>query len=1248
MRRLTTSAAILAMGLVSIGLTAAPAQAGSPWFHLTSGARPTHIRVGASTPDVQELSVTGSTGTFCLAPQQGPEEAEVACMPDGSEASLVEAELKAHSFPNNRALTVTREATATGDRYVIAFPGQDVPPMWTSETAEGFEFGEAQEIHQVAAGAPDGQLVVTAANLGDGAAEGTAAPIHIGDALPAGFKAVSIEALAGGQGGKNLGAVRCTLVPLECTFEQSFPPFFQIEIRLGVIVENGAAPDEPNEVTASGGGAREARISRALNVEPSPTPFGLQALEVEPEEVGGTPDTQAGSHPFQFTTTIEFNQGGASLTPTAETEAEPLTPVKDLHFKLPAGLIGNPAVLPRCSLAQFAANTCPAQSALGAAIVTYNEPRALGINLRSVPIYNLEPATGEPARFGFLVNSEAPIVLDASVRTGSDYGVTVSVSSLTEEVGVLASSVTFWGVPGDPRHDAQRGEGCLLKPVRAGRNLTCTLLEEAKPPAFLRMPTSCSDAPLETSAEGDTWSEPSLLVPLPATQPLPMLDGCGRVPFGASVNVALSGDAASAPSGLNVDVHVPQGAATNAEGLAPSDVKDVAVTLPEGVALNPSAADGLAACTTAQIALTSDGDPTCPDASKIANVTIHTPVLANPLKGFVYLASPQNFAGMPQENPFGSLVAMYIVAKDPVSGVLVKLSGRVALSETGRISTTIENSPQLPFEDAELEFFGGDRAPIASPAHCGSYTTDATFTPWSGGEPVTSSSTFAVTTGPNGAPCPGSALPFAPSLAAGTANANAGSFSSLSTTIGREDGNQDLQSLRLRYPAGLAGVLAGVKRCAEAQANAGTCGPESEIGETTTSVGLGGDPYAVTGGKVYLTEKYQGAPFGLSIVTPAKAGPFVLQEGKPVVVRASIEVDPSTAALTITTGAIPRIIDGIPLQIKRVNVTITRPGFTFNPTSCERMAVTGAINGAEGASSPVSVPFQVTNCAALKFAPSFAASTSAKTSKANGASLHVKIGYPNEPLGSQANIAKVDLTIPATLPTRLTTLQKACTEAQFNANPDGCPVASKIATATVHTPVFENPLSGPVYFVSHGGAAFPDTEIVLRGEGVTLVVDGKTQIKNGITYSRFESVPDEPFTSFEFDAPEGPYSIFTANANLCQTEVRMPTTLVAQNGAVVSQSTLVEPQGCPNKLTVVSRKVKRRTLTLKVAVPAAGALTATGNDLAKVTKTAKGRGTLTLVLRAKGHGKLRARVKLGFVPTHGRRLGAAFTTRFAG
>jgi hypothetical protein len=337
---------------------------------------------------------------------------------------------------------------------------------------------------------------------------------------------------------------------------------------------------------------------------------------------------------------------------------------------------------------------------------------------------------------------------------------------------------------------------------------------------------------------------------------------------------------------------------------------------------------------------------------------------------------------------------------------------------------------------------------------------------------------------------------------------------------------------------------------------------------------VGGDPFSVTGGRVYITGPYQGAPYGLSIVVPAKAGPFVLQEGRPVIVRASISIDPHTAALTVTTDPIPHIIKGIVVHVRDIHVYIDRPGFTFNPTNCNPLHITATLTSTEGASALVTVPFQVADCASLKFKPSFSVSTSGKTSKANGASLNVKLTYPQS---GEANIHSVHVELPKSLPSRLTTLQKACTEGQFASNPSGCPSASVVGYAKAITPILPVPLQGPAYFVSHGGAKFPELILVLQGYGITIDLAGETFInsKTGVTSSTFANVPDAPVSSFELTLPQGKFSALAANGNLCTQNLVMPTEFVAQNGATLSQNTHIEVEGCEFVVKVKSGKCRR-------------------------------------------------------------------------
>lgn len=1049
-------------------------------------------------------------------------------------------------------------------------------------------------------------LIVSATDLGPVEVQAAGAKVRLRDQLPADLVATSVNGAAAGLGGFTgvVAPLECSVVSgsvVECVFEGSLPSYEPLEARIGVEVLAGAKSGELNDVTVSGGGAPRASLERPITVSGEPTPFRVEEFAQEATNEDGSLDTQAGSHPYQLTTSFDLNQ-------SAQAPYQPAMP-KDLVVDLPPGLVGNPTPFPQCSDTQFTVDTggveflnnCPPDTAVGVATVWVWEASVFHRLLEiTSPVFNLQPSPGEPARFGFQA-LVAHVTLDTSVRTGGDYGVTVSSNNITQVAGFLGAQVTFWGVPGSPIHNSSRGwecvDGDLWQHYGAG---PCSLNDQVSPPPLLSLPTSCT-GPLKTTLSGDSWAQPGEFTPPVEPLSRPSLDGCNRLPFDPSVVVTPDGQAGSSPTGLTVGIHVPQDSLLSPVGLAESEVKNTTVVLPEGVAINPAGGDGLLACSEVQIMLSQDAAAACPEASKVATVEIHSPLLPNNLTGAAYLATQE-------QNPFGSLIALYVVVEDPVSGTLVKVAGEVAPNEqTGQLTSTFNNTPQLPFENFNIHFFGGSRAPLTTPAHCGSYTTTASIAPWSGNDPVEASSSFQITSGPNGSPCT-TPLHFSPELTAGGTNVQAGTFSPFTMTMSREDGEQNLSSIELHMPSGLSGTLSNVKLCTEDQANEGTCGPESLIGETTVSVGVGGNPYTVTGGKVYITEKYEDAPFGLSIVNPAKAGPFDLEKTKLssptcdcVVVRAKIELNPTTAALTITSNppgsrySIPTIIGGIPLQIKHVNVTINRPEFTFNPTNCSKLSITGDLHSTEGASDELSAPFQVTNCAVLGFKPQFSVSTSGKTSRANGASLHVKLAYPKASFGSQANIKSVKVDLPKQLPSRLTTLQKACTVAQFEANPAGCPEASRIGIAKATTPLIPVPLEGPVYFVSHAGEKFPELIIVLSGYGVTVDLHSETFIsKEGITSSTFRTIPDVPVGTFELTLPQGSGSALAANGNLCSVtrsvlgkrnvtvksknghkkivtrkvlktvagSLMMPTAFTAQSGAVIHENTPIEVTGC--------------------------------------------------------------------------------------
>jgi hypothetical protein len=1183
-----------------------------------------------------------------------------------------------------------------------------------------------------------GEIVATLENVGDASTiaenEGKPTPVQITDTLPAGLRAVGA---AGGIPNGNVDTpIPCSVVTgslVACEDTDSLTVFGFIEVRIVVAVEPAARTDELNMVSVSGGGAPATSIERPITVSNVATPFGVEGYELVSEEAGGSVDEQAGSHPFQLTLAVTLDETADTTSLSERPRVNPVALARDLHFRWPPGLIGTPTGVPSCPLGRFQQatgeeNMCPANTAVGVARISALEP-SVGVVNETVPLFNVEAEKGEPARFGFTVSGNS-VLIDVSVRSGEDYGLTLKIDNITQNAALLATSVTIWGTPGDPSHDSVRGYGCLFAALEKGPEGACDNTPEAHPQALLSLPVACTGA-IKSDAEGDSWQqaneqEAEGLTPrleLLTSTIVPALDGCASVPFAPEIDVAPDVSDASAPSGLDVDVHVGQEGSEGPAGGASSSIRDITIALPDGVALNPAGANGLTACSESQVGFTGfqalhpesepgaltptftpglpealeAGSGSCPSAAKIGTVKLRTPILANPLRGAMYLAA-QN------ANPFSSFLAIYVLADDPVSGTLVKLPGVLSLSPaSGQITATFEGTPQIPLEEIELDFFGGEHALLATPAHCGTYATQASFVPWSAvpGQPShTVSSTFQITSGANGAPrgsvCPSQGLPFSPSLTGGSTNIEAGAFSPLTTTLSREDGQQAIRAFQLRLSPGLTGLLSTVKLCPEQRANEGSCSAESQIGETTVSAGVGGDPYQLTGGKVYLTGPYSEmgsctpgqpsvgtpsssscAPFGLSIVTPVKAGPLDLEntsENHPgcdcLVIRAKIEVDPQTAQLTIATGegvgGIPTILDGIPLQIKKLNITIDRQGFIFNPTDCARMSLDGTIAGGEGASAPVSSPFRVANCANLKFAPKLTASTGAHAEAlkgGHGASLNVEIASRGGAgvSGEEANVKRVDLTLPELLPARLQpTLQNACTGARFANDPASCPPDSFVGTATAVTPLLDVPLRGPAIFVSRGGAALPDLDLVLQGEGVEILLTGHTDVKGEVTYSRFETFPDTPISSFALSLPDGPHSALasglpTNERSLCGQSLEMPTTIEGQNGVVRKQDTRVRIEGCKPALYIRSTRVSGTSVTITVTVPSAGKIVASGDGLSSQTKHPGGEKLVTLKLTlsraqaaklAKTH-SLKAKVELVFTPKRGRRLAKGVAVRFA-
>jgi hypothetical protein len=920
--------------------------------------------------------------------------------------------------------------------------------------------------------------------------------------------------------------------------------------------------------------------------------------------------TQAGGHPWGLTTTVEFASEELPQKGGSGTVLAPTRDPKDVVVGLPPGLLGDPLATPRCALAVVHGdNRCPSSTQVGVYRMRWESGKEeLG------PIVNVAPEAGQSAEFA-LENSIkiTPVLTAHLVRTAQGALSFTVTSEKIPEVEISRVETTFWGVPEDPSHDAMRGLSCGTSSFGErlkGCHRFGTQAAGTTEVPFVTLPSDCAGGPETASLRADSWQEPGHVYEnqryvgyalVEAT--MPAVTGCALLAFNAGTGVGVQPESllADEPVGLGVNLDVPlnEGPGTSA---APT-LRDTAVTLPAGMSVSPGVVDGIQACDefgpeginmtgpeSEEVGL--DGELQlapghCPDASTVGEVEAITPLLPMPVKGHLYLARPgcggAGEAPCTEEDALdGNLYRLYLeiggAGELANEGIVFKVAfDTEANPATGQLTTNVRELLQAPYSEVRIRLNGGPRAPIDNPAVCGPATTTADFTPWSApgvtpegvavaGTPDALSSSFFDVAGCSSPPA------FSPGFVAGTVTPLAGRFSAFTMNLSRVDREQYVKGIQVHTPPGLLAMLSSVPLCPEAQANDpslnGQC-TASKIGTTRVASGAGSHPFEIEG-NVYLTGPHDGAPFGLSIVTNAVAGPFNLGL---IVVRARIDIGSTDSTATITTDetgpyAVPQIIFGVPLRLQRITVDIDRPGFMFNPTNCAAQQITASVSGNQNATATVSSPFAVGGCKSLAFKPTFKVSTSGKTSRARGASLDAKLSYPKGALGNDANIAKVKVSLPKQLPSRLTTLQQACPAATFDADPAGCPKASVVGIARASTPLLGVGLSGPVYFVSHGGEAFPSLIVVLQGEGVRVDLTGATFIsKAGITSSTFRTVPDVPVDTFELYLPEGRLSALAANGNLCKQAAKlvMPSEFVAQNGAVMRQSTKIQVEGCPTK-----------------------------------------------------------------------------------
>jgi hypothetical protein len=834
----------------------------------------------------------------------------------------------------------------------------------------------------------------------------------------------------------------------------------------------------------------------------------------------GTPEdfyTKAAGHPPYGITDFALNTSAATGAPEGK--------IKKVRVDIPSGLSVDPLATSQCKLTALGLVGCPGSAQVGEVRLKIHLLSLIPAEI-TVPVYNMEPSEGVPLEADFEPAPGEIVHIVGGIDWSGDYHEFFTIKVPNGLAELVESRLIFFGT------------------AISGGTLP-----------FITMPSPCS-GPQTTylkvtsyeeteGAKSFTTGPPDLAEPIGIT-------GCEQVPFEPAIAARPATTQSDRPDGATVEVKVPQD--PGPKELDSSTLKDAHVTLPDGMTLNPAAASGLESCNDEQFHKGSEHAIECPPGSVIGTDTIETPDLPpSALTGDVYVGRP--LSNSPES---GQEYRIFIAAQSTRYGVGVRLIGNVsANAANGRLTTAVIENPQVPFSDFIIHF-DSPRNPLANPLACGPATTNSTFVPYSGNAPAFPSEAFTVDFDGKGGACP-SPLPFGVTQSTALVPTTAGASSRFSYGLVRPEGQQYLSKLTTTLPAGLVADIAAIKPlCGEPQAGSGECSAASEIGSASVTVGSGAHPYPLSG-RVYLTGSYGGAPYGLSVVVPAeKVGPY--DYGK-IVTRASIDVDPYTANVLISTQ-LPTVVGGAPVRLRALSVNVNRPGFMLNPTGCEPLTVQTALISTFGTAGSTSSSVQATGCSALGFAPKFTASTKAKTSRAIGAALKTRLVFGR---GPQANVKSVFVQLPKQFPARTSTLNLACREAVFAANPFSCPPGAYVGTVTVSTPVLPDKLTGSAILVSHGGAAFPDLDLLLTGDGINMILVGHTNIVKNIISSNFASLPDVPVSSVEVKLPQGRKSALGAVGNLCTKPLLMPTTITGQNGKTVKQKTRIAVAGCPRK-----------------------------------------------------------------------------------
>jgi hypothetical protein len=879
----------------------------------------------------------------------------------------------------------------------------------------------------------------------------------------------------------------------------------------------------------------------------------------------GTFASQAGGHPFQGVIAFDTKKvaGGNNEGQT-----------KTIRVDTPPGLVPNPESVPMCEQEQLEDNACPSASQIGTTQLRLSRvlsdggapgsagnPFGLPAGFRGdlvllVSLYNMVPNEGQLARFSF--NPTQPggaatghiVDVEGAMRR-SDNGLYFTINDVTrptpEEPGnptLTGSTLTFWGAPGAASHDAQRGASRLtLVSVNGGNPVPAPILT-ARPggvlggtaptgaagisdrdTAFLAGPTVCN-GPQKALLTLDSYAGERRTAEDIVGEETNGATGCDQVPFSSSTTFGPSSMQNDAPVPLSVALDVPQTSDVNT--LATSHVDDVSVTLPPGMTISPSAANGLEACTDEQFGQGSEGAIACPASSRVGSTTLTTPVLGNPLEGSVFIGQPLS----------GNRYRLFVSADG--YGASIRLKGTVTPNpETGQVTAVFENNPELPFSQFKLDFDGGSKAIIASAQTCGTTEGSGTLTAYSGA-PASRTASTVQTTGCNG-------NPFAPTLGATSVSTLAGKYSPIGVTFGRPDGNQFLSGLSAKLPIGMTAKIKGVRQCSEAQVAAIACPTDSRIATVSVAAGPGEAPYRLSG-SAYLTGSYKGGAFGSVAVIRVIAGPYDLGH---VVVRQALRVDPETAQVTVDSDPLPQIKEGIVLRLRELKLDVDRRDFLRNPTSCGPAILQADLTGAAGGKSTQGARQTFTDCQKLPFRPKISVAFGVKSQMKKGRNPSVTVTATQRE--SEAGIRSTQVALPKDVSLKAANAETLCTQEQMRA--DKCPKASIVGSAKATTTILNRSLSGPVYFVrgqrtTAAGKVvrtLPALYIPLFGEA-RINVRAQTSVSRGRLVTTLPAIPDAPITKFTLKINGGKRGIINANRDLCQRSVKASARFISWNG----------------------------------------------------------------------------------------------------